>query len=160
MCFSALPFFYRSLYCLMWHLRVESVNMHASTIFLSLFSLCGAALALPAAAPVPTPAPQLDERQDLGAVLEGIESAIGSALDSGDLTSVLSELKSVTATSTPADPTQAVSKLSSIHASATPSSIYEYAADLLAEGLVTEDIETVIEYVEGVATGENSMSNE
>ena len=121
-----------------------------------------AALAIPAPAPAtspaPTEAPQLEGR-DLSGLLGSVVGEITSAIAANDASSVLSALKSQTATTTVTAPSQAQSALSSIWATASPSNIIEYNALLVANGLTASSVADGIEAFSAEFSAEGSSSN-
>ncbi|KAJ9628020.1 hypothetical protein H2203_003241 [Taxawa tesnikishii (nom. ined.)] len=137
--------------------------MRSSTVAASLLSICGAALGAPApqpaAAPAPTAAPVLEERQLLSGILSAVASGVNQALTANNFGSILTALESAKPTASPTNVQDAVSKLSSIHNQAQPTNIYDYSAQLVANGLISSTVSSLVESIGGVLTGENNMNN-
>lgn len=154
--------------------------MKAFTVVLAISSLTGSALARPApveAAPVATitPAPSLEDRDLIGALTGAVGGILGNAVSdidsaisqagSGKLggneawSSISSALAQVTATTTQTNAASAISQLSSIHSAKPSANVYEFAAALAAEGLTANSVTDLLGAVDGLATGQNSMSN-
>lgn len=139
--------------------------MRSAPIAVALVGLAGSAAAAPAPAPQVTPAPSLADLEEreligglLGGVLDGVFSEINSAVSAGDLGALTSALKQVKATATPTDVSHASATLAAIN-SASPSSLVEYAASLAANGLVVNDIESLLTSLLGQFTDANSLTN-
>lgn len=111
----------------------------------------------------PTPTEDHADLQQRGLVGDAINdlNSVASGLTSGDVVdNLLEDLKLVTATAAPTSPEQAISTLSDIlQATPTPSNIYAAVGDLVAAGLTTENANSVVDFVDGLLTGENSESN-
>lgn len=120
-------------------------------------SLVAAAVALSGVFAAPTPA-DVAERSLVTGLLGDVVQDIDSALQAGQWSSVLSNLRKATPTATPTAIPQAFSTLSSIHA-ASPSSLYDYDAALVANGLVSGTVDSLLSFVQGALTGENSDAN-
>lgn len=130
-----------------------------------LTGLVGSAIAAPAPAPQVTQAPSLADLQDrgligglLGGVLGSVFSDINSAVSAGNLKALTSALKQVKATATPTDASQASATLAAIR-SASPASLFEYATALAANGLIVNDINSLLVSTLGQFTGANSLTN-
>ena len=77
-----------------------------------------------------------------------------------DYSTILSSLEGITATASPTSTVEASSILSSIfETSPTPTTIYEAIAELVEEGLTTDNVEDVVDFVDGLLNGENSDTN-
>jgi len=122
----------------------------------------------------PTPARQeadLKERQLLsvvdglltgvvGTVVSDLNSLPSSTTGTAGYATALELLQSVTPTASPTSPEQAISALSSIYkASPTPNNLYAALAEQVAEGLTGEDVNSVVSFLDGALTGENSEVN-
>lgn len=125
--------------------------MQYRSLLVATLSLCGSSLA------APTPV-DVAERSLITGVLSSVVADVNNALSAGDWSSVLSQLTKATPTATPTAVSQAFSTLSSIHA-ASPSNLYAYDAALVANGLVSGSIDSLLSFVEGGLTGENSDAN-
>lgn len=139
--------------------------MRSAPIAIALVGLAGSVIAAPPPAPQVTPPPSLAELEErgligglLGGVLGAVFSDINSAVSAGNLGALTSALKKVTATATPTDVAQASATLAAIQ-SASPSSLFEYAAALAANGLVVNDISSLLTSTLGQFTGANSLTN-
>ncbi|KAF1356893.1 hypothetical protein BDV97DRAFT_374505 [Delphinella strobiligena] len=149
--------------------------MRPSSITLSFLSLCSFSLAAPAPSPAPTVAARLDDRgliSDLLGVATDVLGVAVSELDvvlsevsAGSLTgtkgwsSILSALETVTPTTTVTNTASAISSLSLLHSAAPSANLYEFVASLVAEGLTTDSVTDALDFLDGVLTGENSMTN-
>ncbi|TKA24974.1 hypothetical protein B0A50_06072 [Salinomyces thailandicus] len=130
-------------------------------------SLIQAGVSLPTESPTQA---ELEERGLIGDVLGDLTGVVGGALaelqDLGPgngvpLKDVISTLKSVKPTATPTSPSQALAALSSIYqASPTPNNIYAAVGKVVADGLSGEDVEDVLDFLNGFKTDENSFDND
>ncbi|THY21932.1 alpha/beta-hydrolase [Aureobasidium pullulans] len=158
----------------------HSLKMQAISIALALLSLTGSTLAVPAPVePVPSPtvtaAPSLDDRDLIGDLTGAVNGVLGDAV--GDINSALSKvgagqlagnqawstissaLAQVTATKTQTNAASAISQLSSIHAAKPSANLFEFVAAIAAEGLTANSVTDLLGFVDGLASGQNSMSN-
>ncbi|KAF2161828.1 hypothetical protein M409DRAFT_27884 [Zasmidium cellare ATCC 36951] len=113
------------------------------------------------AAPTPTEdGIDLQQRDSILNILNDLNS-VASGVASGDVVdNLLEDLKLVTATAAPTSPQQAISTLSHIlEATPTPSNIYAFVGNLVAAGLTTENVNSVVGFVDGLLTGDNSETN-
>ncbi|CAD0088711.1 unnamed protein product [Aureobasidium mustum] len=154
--------------------------MQGTSIVLAFLSLAGSAFARPAPAePVPSPSvtaiASLEDRSLIGDLLGDSNGLLGDVV--GDINNVLSEvgvgevvgtqawstissaLAQVTATTTQTNAASAISQLSSIHAAKPSANLFEFVAAVAAEGLTANNVNDLLGFVDGLATGENSMSN-
>ncbi|KAG9825606.1 alpha/beta-hydrolase, partial [Aureobasidium melanogenum] len=154
--------------------------MQGLSIVLALLSLTGSAFARPAPAePVPSPTitaiASLEDRGLIGDLTGATNDLLGDVV--GDINNALSEvgageivgtqawstissaLCQVTATTTQANAASAISQLSSIHAAKPSANLFEFVAAVAAEGLTANSVNDLLGFVDGLATGENSMSN-
>lgn len=119
----------------------------------------------------PTPVQNVDEVErrgvigSLGGVLGNIINPINNILNGktdskdpyGDVLNIMKPLK---ATTRPSDAEQARATVSKVFAaSPTPKNIIDTAAQLVAQGLTTDNVESALDFIDGVLTGENSMNN-
>ncbi|KAG9825564.1 alpha/beta-hydrolase, partial [Aureobasidium melanogenum] len=154
--------------------------MQGLSTVLALLSLTGSAFARPAPAePVPSPTTtaiaSLEDRDLIGDLTGATNDLLGDVV--GDINNALSEvgagkivgtqawstissaLCQVTATATQTNAASAISQLSSIHAAKPSANLYEFVAAVAAEGLTANTVNDLLGFVDGLATGENSMSN-
>ena len=154
--------------------------MQGTSIVLAFLSLGGSAFARPAPAePVPSPSvtaiASLEDRSLIGDLIGDTNGLLGDVV--GDINNVLSEvgvgevvgtqawstissaLAQVTATTTQTNAASAISQLSSIHAAKPSANLFEFVAAVAAEGLTANNVNDLLGFVDGLATGENSMSN-
>ncbi|KAG9965175.1 alpha/beta-hydrolase, partial [Aureobasidium melanogenum] len=154
--------------------------MQGLSTVLALLSLTGSAFARPAPAdPVPSPTTtaiaSLEDRGLIGDLTGATNDLLGDVV--GDINNALSEvgagkivgtqawstissaLCQVTATATQTNAASAISQLSSIHAAKPSANLYEFVAAVAAEGLTANTVNDLLGFVDGLATGENSMSN-
>ncbi|KAI4720848.1 alpha/beta-hydrolase [Aureobasidium sp. EXF-10727] len=154
--------------------------MQPISIALAFLSLTGSALARPAPAePVPSPSTtataSLEDRDLIGDLTGAVSGVLGDAV--GDIDDALSKvgagkivgtqawstissaLAQVTATKTQTNAASAISQLSSIHAAKPSANLYEFVAAVAAEGLTANSVNDLLGFVDGLASGENSMSN-
>ncbi|KAI7621087.1 hypothetical protein KC346_g3814, partial [Hortaea werneckii] len=127
--------------------------------------------------------PGLDERGLLGGVTGTVDDVVGGladgdligvvgdALDNlqeigqdassvGGLGGVVSQLTSIRPTATPSSQEQAMSQVSAVfQASPTPNNIFAAAGRLVADGLTGDDAESILDFIEGGLTGQNSENN-
>lgn len=94
---------------------------------------------------------------DLDVVLS--EVSAGSLTGTAGWSSILSALATVTPTTTVTNTASAISSLSSIHSAAPSANLYEFIASLVAEGLTTDSVSEIIDFLDGELTGENGMTN-
>ncbi|KAG9541308.1 hypothetical protein KCV04_g22644, partial [Aureobasidium melanogenum] len=153
--------------------------MQGLSTVLALLSLTGSAFARPAPAePVPSPTTtaiaSLEDRDLIGDLTGATNDLLGDVV--GDINNALSEvgagkivgtqawstissaLCQVTATATQTNAASAISQLSSIHAAKPSANLYEFVAAVAAEGLTANTVNDLLGFVDGLATGENSMS--
>lgn len=88
--------------------------------------------------------------------VESHDSELLGRRDSVD--GLLKNLSLTTATVVPNTIFEAIGSLSSI-AAANPASILDLAENLITAGLAADNIGDVLDFVRGVATGQNSMNN-
>ncbi|KAK6007932.1 hypothetical protein QM012_004746 [Aureobasidium pullulans] len=154
--------------------------MQGTSIVLAFLSLTGSAFARPAPVePVPSPtitAPaSLEDRSLIGDLMGDTNGLLGDVV--GDINNALSEvgvgeivgtqawstissaLAQVTATTTQTNAASAISQLSSIHAAKPSANLFEFVAAVAAEGLTANSVNDLLGFVDGLASGENSMSN-
>lgn len=154
--------------------------MQGISIVLAFLSLAGSAFARPAPAePVPSPtttvAASLEDRSLIGDLSGDTKNILGDVV--GDINNALSEvgvgeivgtqawstissaLAQVTATTTQTNAASAISQLSSIHAAKPSANLFEFVAAVAAEGLTANSANDLLGFVDGLASGENSMSN-
>lgn len=154
--------------------------MQGFSTVLAILSLAGSAFARPAPVePVPSPtttaAASLEDRSLIGDLTGDTNGVLGDVV--GDINNALSEvgvgeivgtqawstissaLAQVTATTTQTNAASAISQLSSIHAAKPSANLYEFAAAVAAEGLTANSVNDLLGFVDGLASGENSMSN-
>ncbi|KAI4733846.1 alpha/beta-hydrolase [Aureobasidium sp. EXF-12298] len=154
--------------------------MQGISIALAFLSLAGSTLARPAPMePVPSPATtataSLEDRDLIGDLTGALSNVLGDAV--GDIDNALSEvgvgklvgtqawstlssaLAQVTATKTQTNAASAISQLSSIHAAKPSANLFEFVAAVAAEGLTADSPNDLLGFVDGLASGENSMSN-
>lgn len=149
--------------------------MQATTLILGLSALAFHSVN---AAPTQTSEePALAQRRQL---LSGLEGAVGELLGSDGLltdvlstvdqaaqgkldspiSSILGGLTSIAPAATQTDISQASATLSSIcNASPTPTNIYAEIAQLAASGLTADNLGTLLDYVEGGVSAEDSSNN-
>lgn len=113
------------------------------------------------AAPTPTEQESNPEKREVvGGVLSVVSNVAAGATGTNPYGTILSALTSVTPTASPTSPQQAMSSLSAIFgASPTPTNIYGQLAELVADGLTPNNIESALSAVDGALTGENSEVN-
>ncbi|KAG9515292.1 alpha/beta-hydrolase, partial [Aureobasidium melanogenum] len=154
--------------------------MQGLSTVLALLSLTGSVFARPAPAePVPSPTitaiSSLEDRGLVGDLTGAANDLLGDVV--GDINNALSEvgageivgtqawstissaLCQVTATTTQNNAASAISQLSSIHAAKPSANLFEFVAAVAAEGLTANTVNDLLGFVDGLATGENSMSN-
>lgn len=154
--------------------------MQGISIALAFLSLTGSTLARPAPVePVPSPTTtataSLEDRDLIGDLTGALSNVLGDAV--GDIDNALSEvgvgklvgtqawstissaLAQVTATKTQTNAASAISQLSSIHAAKPSANLFEFVAAVAAEGLTADSPNDLLGFVDGLASGENSMSN-
>ncbi|KAG9730230.1 alpha/beta-hydrolase, partial [Aureobasidium melanogenum] len=154
--------------------------MQGLSTVLALLSLTGSVFARPAPAePVPSPTitaiASLEDRGLVGDLTGAANDLLGDVV--GDINNALSEvgageivgtqawstissaLCQVTATTTQNNAASAISQLSSIHAAKPSANLFEFVAAVAAEGLSANTVNDLLGFVDGLATGENSMSN-
>ncbi|KAI5248659.1 alpha/beta-hydrolase [Aureobasidium subglaciale] len=154
--------------------------MQGVSIVLALLSLTGSALARPAPAdPVPSPevttAASLEDRDLISDLTGAVGGVLGDAV--GDINNVLSKvgvgqlagnqawssissaLAQVTATKTQTNAASVIAQMSSIHAAKPSANLFEFVAAIAAEGLTANSVTDLLGFVEGLASGQNSMSN-
>lgn len=95
-----------------------------------------------------------EKRAVTGSAFSSLISKIDAATSIGQ---ALSAMASATPTTSPTAISQVISTLSSIHA-ASPTNIFAYSAELIANGLVTDNIATIEGYLENLGS-ENSDAN-
>lgn len=134
--------------------------MRFVSILVSLFATVPY-LGLTQATPTPTEdSVDLRQRDSILNVLNDLNS-VASGVVSGDVVNnILEDLKLVTATAAPTSPQQAISTLSNIlQATPTPSNIYAAVGNIVAAGLTSDNVDSVLGYVDGLLTGDNSETN-
>lgn len=150
------------------------VKMQAFSITLALLSLASTSFARPAAAeavpsPTITTAPSLGDRGLVGDVLgdvvgdiDDVLSKVGAGQIAGNeaWSSISSALTKVTATTTQTQAASAISQLASIHSARPSANLFEFVAAVAAEGLTADSVTDLLASVEGLASGQNSMSND
>lgn len=130
--------------------------------FAPLLALTGALIQASNAVPTPTQdhAAELEERGLVSDLVGDLDNLAASATGTAAYTSALSLLTSATPTATPTAASQCISALSSVfEASPTPSNIYAAVAKMASAGLMADDPGTLLGFVQGAASGENSMTN-
>lgn len=152
--------------------------MKTLLLLLSSLLFLSTAVAVPASnsplrSPVPTAAARVEDRTpaDGGAVNDVLSDALSSLdeviseISLGNLvgtlawSSISSAMQPVTATTTQTDAVECMSTLSAIHSSQPSADLFQFAASLVAEGLTTQSISDIIDFVTGAFTGENNMNN-
>jgi len=143
-------------------------------LFASSFHLAFAApAARPIAAPAPTPAPslpQLDHRDLVGDVVNDVDQALSdivqlvtdvapTATGTNIYNNLINDFKLAVATQAPIGIEAASRTLSAILSQPTVPNVFEFATELVAAGLTTENAVTLVDFVAGALTGENSMNN-
>jgi len=154
--------------------------MKGISIALACLSLTGSVIARPAPVdPVPSPTTtataSLEDRDLIGDLTGAFGGVLGDAV--GDINDVLSKvgvgeivgtqawstissaLAQVTATKTQTNAASAIAQLSSIHAAKPSANLFEFVAAVAAEGLTANSVTDLLGFVDGLASGENSMSN-
>lgn len=154
--------------------------MKGISVALACLSLTGSAVARPAPVePVPSPATtataSLEDRDLIGSLTGAVGGVLGDAV--GDINDALSKvgageivgtqawstissaLAQVTATKTQTNAASAIAQLSSIHAAKPSANLFEFVAAVAAEGLTANSVNDLLGFVDGLASGENSMSN-
>ena len=104
---------------------------------------------------------EIEQRDLISNVLGAVNSVASGAVSSGNpYSTLLSALKSVTPTASPAGVSQASATLSSImNASPTPTNIYGTIAELVGAGLTPNNVNSILNAVNGGLTGQNSEIN-
>jgi hypothetical protein len=162
------------------HNSTAYFNMKGISIAFACLSLTGSTLARPAPAePVPSPTTtttaSLEDRDLIGDLTGALGGVLGDAV--GDINDAISKagagklvgtqawstissaLAQVTATTTQTNAASAIAQLSSIHAAKPSANLFEFVAAVAAEGLTANSVTDLLGLVDGLATGENSMSN-
>lgn len=126
--------------------------MKATSFGLALLSLAGSAIAAPA------PVEKIEDRGLISGLLGTVIGDINAAAKAGNSSALVSAYKSCSQTATPTAVPQAMSTLSAI-AAASPSSIHDFNAALIANGLVVDSVDSILTGVLGALVGENSDLN-
>ncbi|GAB1737524.1 hypothetical protein NU219Hw_g1835t1 [Hortaea werneckii] len=97
----------------------------------------------------------------VGDALDSLQDIGQDASSVGGLGGVVSQLTSIRPTATPSSQEQAMSQISAVfQASPTPNNIFAAAGRLVADGLTGDDAESILDFIEGGLTGENSENND
>ncbi|KAI7158632.1 hypothetical protein KC316_g1638, partial [Hortaea werneckii] len=97
----------------------------------------------------------------VGDALDSLQDIGQDASSVGGLGGVVSQLTSIRPTATPSSQEQAMSQVSAVfQASPTPNNIFAAAGRLVADGLKGDDAESLLDFIEGGLTGENSENND
>ncbi|RMX89010.1 hypothetical protein D0869_01196 [Hortaea werneckii] len=97
----------------------------------------------------------------VGDALDSLQDIGQDASSVGGLGGVVSQLTSIRPTATPSSQEQAMSQVSAVfQASPTPNNIFAAAGRLVADGLTGDDAESLLDFIEGGLTGENSENND
>lgn len=109
----------------------------------------------------PAPVEQVEERGLLGSVLGSLgDSADDATTTVAANTQVLNSLQTITATARPSNVERASWTLSSIHqATPSPTNLYGTLGNLIEAGLTTDNLESVVDSVEGLLEGKGSWNN-
>ncbi|KEQ86288.1 alpha/beta-hydrolase [Aureobasidium pullulans EXF-150] len=121
--------------------------------------LCGLGLAAPAAEITPTPVPTNVNNGLLGGVVSDLSNVL-AGVGNGDIagqdawSSISSAVQTVTATTTPVAAASAIESLASIYSARPSANAFEYAASLVAEGLTSSDMSSVLGSIDGNGTAD------
>lgn len=102
----------------------------------------------------------------VGGLVGGLDDLVGGLLDEihdavndGDRDRVLSAMHSLEPTKTPDSVEHASSIVEALAATATASTLIEFNAHLIANGIISGTVEDIFDYAEGLVSEENSSDN-
>lgn len=133
--------------------------MLSNTVYLALTACL---LSSSIAAPTPTQdANDLLRRQLLGNVLGTVDDILDGNADSDDpFGELIDALRPLSPTASPSSAEEASAAISNVfQASPTPENIVKAAAQLVAQGLTSDNVEDALGFVDGVLSGDNSERN-
>lgn len=132
--------------------------MQSSALLLALTSyLVQSTYAAPTATVVET---KIEQRDLIGGILGVVDSIASGNKGSDPYASLSSALRSATPTTKPTNINQASAALSSVfQAEPTPTNIYAAIAQLVGQGLTTNNVDDILGFVAGALNGDNSEVN-